>query len=90
MALAAVLLVATVRRRAGRRHLALAAGALGLAGAVLCGGTVVAMNVANLEATAGMLATNPLALPAFAASGAVAVHALRLAARPATARRRGA
>lgn len=94
-ALAALLLVATVRRRADGRHLALLAGALGLAGAVLCGGTAVAMNVANLDATAGMLATNPVALPALAASGAAlvavvasTVRALRLAARPS--RRRGA
>ncbi|GAA3244461.1 hypothetical protein GCM10017691_50540 [Pseudonocardia petroleophila] len=88
-ALAVVLLVLTLRRRADERRLALAAGGLGALGAVLCGGTAVAMNLANLRRTTEMLAADPLAGLAVVLSALALVlvlvstaRALRLAVRP--------
>jgi hypothetical protein len=85
-ALALVVLLATLRRRVRPRLLAAAAAAVGLAGAVLCLGIAVVMNVANGPATLTMIASNPTTLPAFAvslAAGAVvagsALRTLRLA-----------
>lgn len=75
-ALAATLLVLTLRSRADERRLALAAGGLGALGAVLCGGTAVAMNLANLDRTVDMLATHPAALLAIVLSGVALVLVL--------------
>jgi hypothetical protein len=79
--LAAVVLVLTLRTRADERRLAMAAGGLGALGAVLCGGTAVAMNLANLDRTADMLATHPLALVAIVVSGVALVLVLASTAR---------
>jgi hypothetical protein len=88
-ALAVVLLVLTLRSRADERRLALAAGGLGALGAVLCGGTAVAMNLANLRQSTAMVAGSPLALLAIVLSALALVlvltstaRALRLAVRP--------
>lgn len=75
-ALAVVLLVATLRRRADPRLLAIGAGVVGLLGALFCGGAAVVMNVANGPATAEMLATNPLAAPSMVLSGLALVAVL--------------
>ncbi len=87
--LALSVLLATLRRRARPRLLAAVAAGVALAGAVLCVGTAVAMNVANGPAALAMLAGSPAAVPAVAASvaaaaavSASALRTLRLARLP--------
>jgi hypothetical protein len=80
-ALALAVLVATLRRRADPRLLAVGAGVVGLAGALFCGGAAVVMNVANGPATMAMLETNPLAAPAMLLSGLALVAVLVTAGR---------
>ncbi len=71
-----ILLLATLHRWVRPRLLAALTATLTLAGAAVCLGTAVAMNLANAPATAAMLATQPAAAPASAASlAAVAVVA---------------
>lgn len=68
---ALVLLVTTFRRTVSPRRLTNAIGLTGAVGAVLCGGTSVAMNVAGGRSTVDLLAANPAAVAAFAVSAAV-------------------
>jgi hypothetical protein len=71
-ALAALaLLVTTFRRTVSPRRLTNAIGLTGSAGAVLCGGTSVAMNVAGGRSTVDLLAANPAAVAAFVCSAVV-------------------
>jgi hypothetical protein len=87
---ALALLAATFHRALPPRRLTAAIGVTGTVGALACGGTAVAMNVAGGEATVRLLATNPAAVAAFAGSAVVlvlivwqAVRTLRHAAVPA-------
>lgn len=68
---ALALLVATFFRAVSPRRLAIAIGVTGAAGAAICGGTSVAMNIAGGRATADLLATSPAAMVAFAVSAVV-------------------
>ena len=72
VALAALaLLVTTFRRTVSPRAVTNAIGLTGAGGAVLCGGTSVAMNVAGGRSTVDLLAASPAAVAAFAASAVV-------------------
>lgn len=74
VALAAVaLLAATFFRAVPPRSVTRAVGLTGTAGAIACGVTTVAMNVAGGRATAVMLTANPAAVVAFAVSALVLV-----------------
>ncbi|HEX6354706.1 permease prefix domain 1-containing protein [Actinophytocola sp.] len=68
---AIVLLVATFLRSVPPRRVTRAIGLTGTAGAVVCGGLAVAMNVAGGHSTAVLLGTNMAAVVAFAGSAAV-------------------
>jgi hypothetical protein len=68
---ALALLVTTFRRAMSPRRLTNAIGMTGAVGAVLCGGTSVAMNVAGGRSTVDLLARSPAAVAAFAVSGVV-------------------
>ena len=71
-ALAALALLATTfRRTVSPRRLTNAIGMTGAVGAVLCGGTSVAMNVAGGRSTVDLLAANPAAVVAFVVSAVV-------------------
>ncbi|MGH3762638.1 permease prefix domain 1-containing protein [Actinophytocola sp.] len=72
-AAALILLAVTFRRTVSPRRLATAIGVTGAAGALLCGGVAVAMNVAGGRDTTTMLTTNLAAVPALAVSGVVMV-----------------
>lgn len=69
---AAVLLVTTFRRAVPPRQLTVAVGVTGFFGAVACGGTSVAMNLAGWRSTLAMLA-NPVTWAAFGVSMLVLV-----------------
>ncbi len=68
---ALALLVTTFRRTVSPRLLTNAIGLTGAVGAVLCGGTSVAMNVAGGRSTVDLLAASPAAVAAFAVSAVV-------------------
>jgi hypothetical protein len=80
-AVAVVLLAVTFHRAAPTRQVAVLAGLTGVAGAVVCAGTGVLMNLVNGPATVAMLVTKPFALPAFTVSALVCALVVRSAVR---------
>jgi hypothetical protein len=70
-ATALALLAVTFLRSVPPRWVTMAVGLTGTTGAILCGGTSIAMNVAGGRSTTEVLTANPLAAVALVGSGAV-------------------
>jgi hypothetical protein len=70
---ALALLAATFRRTVPAHHVARAVGLTGIAGALLCAGLSVAMNLAASPRSASVAATNPAGISAYAGSAVMMV-----------------
>jgi hypothetical protein len=78
---AVVLLAVTFRRASPARQVAVLVSVTGVAGAVVCGGTGLLMNLVNGSVGRELIETNPYALPAFGCSALMCALVLRSAVR---------